>query len=1332
MPYLAADHQHEVSVSDYGVSGEIHATDLSFRSTGRDRRRQDGDGTPDVCDKEVPYEDTPLLVGATLPEHNLFILILAAALLPLLLCRLLFSILTAAFSLLHLFAWQKKGQQGSDTSLNHSTSLGTIAMNLQNDSGENSSDMANSDLAENAELSLQEALRAGQDTFDQFSASQREEDLVCSITSWQNALALCPMGHEIRASILKNLGKLLRSRFDRSGDMGDLEESIRHQQAAISLWPIDHPVRPSSLSQLGNALRTRFNQRGDMADLDESICRYQEALSLYPQGHADRPDCLNNLSCVLGVRFDRNGDKVDLEESARLCQEVLSLLTMSREDESGRPNNLNQILPLKKSSDQGTDPTAEAKVQGSSGEAVSSGPTTGTKATAQWSTANENATRKQPSSGPNTRNEAKSNPFVSGTLGTQWRAWGAYEDSAERFKVSEGDMDIDAIRAVALNNLGNQLGTRFENTRNRVHLEESIRHHQEALSLCPIGSPFRALILHNLGNRLDTRFKQMRNVADLEESVRHHQEALTLHPIGHPNRPTMLNNLGNRLNTRFEQMKNMADLEESVRHHQEAVTLCPIGHPDRAMALTNLGNRLGTRFEQMGNMADLTESIRRHQEVVTLCPTGHPRRWLILNNLAKQLNTQFGRTENMADLEESICHQREALSLHPTGHPNYATMLNNLGKGLITRFEQTGDVADLEESIRHHQEALAMCPIGHPGRASTLTDLGTQLNRRFWQAGNMADLEESIRYQQEALTLRPIGHPDRTSTLNNLGIALSRRFGRTGNIADLEESIQYHMDAANQVLSSLSDRMAGATNWIRTAREHSLASLEDAYSTYMNLLDRSLLLAASSIPDTHTYMVHIRKGGVRAVEDATAYAITKHRLSEAVEISERGRALLFTQLGNYRIPLKDLEDLNKGLADRFRALSTALHRTATSIPDPMTTLPDSGDQVGRRQQMAADWDHTVKEIRQLDGFENFLGVTPFGQLQKAASDGPVILVNISRDNSYALIIPASGVPLSVPLHEATPSAMGALVITLIECTKDDADGPRSNQRLMEMLRDLWAKVVAPIVLQLETTLRLPAGSRIWWMPTSFAWWLPLHAAGPYKSGERNLPDRFISSYTTTLSSLIRSRNGYQPVKLVSGPRVVVIAQAKAEGQYPLPNVDAEVALIRQLPTTVTVVEGENCTRDVVIAGLKDAAWAHFSCHGHQHPTKPFESHFSLRTADAPLTLLDIIQHDLPGAELAVLSACHSASCAPSSMNEPITITAGILFAGFRSAVGTMWAMADEDGLVMAEHFYKHMFRNGPAAVDCRDAAKAVVMGVRELRRREVPLARWINFVHYGI
>ncbi|KAG8980116.1 hypothetical protein FRB93_009659 [Tulasnella sp. JGI-2019a] len=588
----------------------------------------------------------------------------------------------------------------------------------------------------------------------------------------------------------------------------------------------------------------------------------------------------------------------------------------------------------------------------------------------------------------------------------------------------------------------------------------------------------------------------------------------------------------------------------------------------------------------------------------------------------------------------------------------------------------------------------------------------------------MVDLEESIRHHQEALTLRPIGHPDRAKILNNLGTALTQRFMLTGNMADLQESVQHYTNIAHDTLSGLSDRLDGASNWIMVARKNGLESLENAYSAYMDLLDRSLLLSASSIPDSHSHMVRIRRRGLNVTEDATSCAIKKHRLSEAVKIAERGRALLFTQLGSYRTPLDDLEVVNKGLADRLRALSTVLDHSATSLPGIMAI----GDEIARRQKVAADWNCTVKDIRQLDGFRDFLGVPPFANLQEAAAGGPVILINISRDGSYGLIITATQEPLSIPLPEATPHTVVELAKTLIKCTHE-AEGDRG---FMEILRELWALIVAPIVLQLETTLGLPAGSRIWWMPTWHAWWLPLHAAGPYKSGELNLPDRFISSYTTTLSSLIRSRKSYHPVKRAPGPRVLVIAQAKAEGQVPLPNVEAEVTLIRQLPTEVTVVEGGGCTRDAVLASLNNAAWAHFSCHGHQHWTKPFDSHFSLLKADTPLTLLDIIRNDLPRAELAVLSACHSASGDPSTPSESINLAAGIMFAGFRGAVGTMWAMADEDGPVIAEHFYKHMFRNGPEGVDCRDAAKAMVVGVRELRRREVPLARWINFVHYGI
>ncbi|KAG9033764.1 hypothetical protein FRB95_014252 [Tulasnella sp. JGI-2019a] len=1316
-----------------------------------------------------PYEDTLPRVGATLPRRNISDSIIAVALLPLLLCRLFFSILTNAPSLLRLVARHKERQQDG--------------------SGTNPKNDANSDVATvNVELSLQEALTASHDAFDQFLTSQRDEDLEGSIKSWLNALKLCPVSHGIYPSILKNVGKLLRARFDRSGDMGDLDESIRHQQAALSLWPTDDPTRPSALSNLGNALRTRFHQQGDMADLDESVRRYREALSLQPKGHADRPNSLNSLSGVLEIRFHRNGDKADLEESMHLCQEVLSLLTMS---ESNHSHILNQTFPpgnKKRSSNEGTASTAEPKFQGFSGEGVSCGPSGGAAATVKGSTADENSTNKQGSNGTNTRDEAN---FNSGTFDTLWaqsedlKAWG---DTGDRLMASEGEdsEDLEAFirrsrnmlavlpnnhplhldvlqllgmawqirsnqtgdmddveecilhqqeflslclaghphRALTLCTLADELRKRFGETGKIVDLEESICHLQEALTLHPIGHPDRGSTLESLGNLLGMRSGQTGNRVDLEESIGHHQEALTLHPIGHPDRAATLNNLGNGLDARFGQTGNMVDLEESVRHQQEALTLCPIGHPDRALILHNLGNGLETRFGQMGNMVDLEESIRHQQEALTLRPIGHPDRAQSLNNLGTVIVMRFGQTGNMVDLEESIRHQQEALTLHPIGHPDRASTLNNLGNGLETRFGKMEHMVDLEESIRHQQEALTLCPIGHPDRASTLTNLGNGLNVRFGQTGNIADLEQSICHHREAVTLRPIGHQDRAKTFNNLGIALTRRFMLTGNMADLQESVQHYTNIVHETLSGLSDRLTGARNWITTARENGLESLEDAYSAYMDLLDHSLLLSASSIPETHSHMVRIRGRGLNVTEDATSYAIKKHRLSEAVEIAERGRALLFTQLGNYRTRLDDLEVVNNSLADRLRALSTALDHSATSLPGTMTL----GDEIARRQKMAADWDRTLKEIRQLDGFGDFLGVPPFANLQEAATGGPVILINISRDGSYGLIITATQEPLSVPLPEATPDAVVELANTLIKYTRE-AEGDR---RFMGILRELWALIVAPIVLQLETTLGLPAGSRIWWMPTWHAWWLPLHAAGPYKSSELNLPDRFISSYTTTLSSLIRSRNGYHPVKRVSGPRVLVIAQAKAEGQVPLPNVEAEVTLIRQLPTEVAVVEGEDCTRDAVLAGLKNAAWAHFSCHGHQHRTKPFNSHFSLRTADTPLTLLDIIQNDLPRAELAVLSACHSASGDRSTPSESINLAAGIMFAGFRGAIGTMWAMADKDGPVIAEHFYKHMFRNGPEGADCRDAAKAMVMGVRELRRRQVPLARWINFVHYGI
>ena len=75
------------------------------------------------------------------------------------------------------------------------------------------------------------------------------------------------------------------------------------------------------------------------------------------------------------------------------------------------------------------------------------------------------------------------------------------------------------------------------------------------------------------------------------------------------------------------------------------------------------------------------------------------------------------------------------------------------------------------------------------------------------------------------------------------------------------------------------------------------------------------------------------------------------------------------------------------------------------------------------------------------------------------------------------------------------------------------------------------------------------------------------------------------------------------------------------------------------------------------------------------------------------------------------------------------------YCGFRSVIGTMWAMADTDGADLSKHFYKAIFadkadQNGVPYHE--RSARALQTAVQKLRRkRGITVERWVNFVHYG-
>jgi CHAT domain-containing protein len=180
----------------------------------------------------------------------------------------------------------------------------------------------------------------------------------------------------------------------------------------------------------------------------------------------------------------------------------------------------------------------------------------------------------------------------------------------------------------------------------------------------------------------------------------------------------------------------------------------------------------------------------------------------------------------------------------------------------------------------------------------------------------------------------------------------------------------------------------------------------------------------------------------------------------------------------------------------------------------------------------------------------------------------------------------------------------------------------------------------------------------------------------------------------------------------------------------LPHVREELRRIDNLGEFVEVLVGEKANQQTVLSHLQQHTWAHFACHGHQED-EPFLSSFQL-FGNERLALIDLIKARLPNAELAFLSACHSAAVdLRGTPDETIHLAAALQFCGFRSVVGTLWAMADIDGPDVAEDFYRYMFRDSGGGVDFGDSAMALNKATRAMRKRNVAIDRWINFVHIG-
>jgi CHAT domain-containing protein len=193
-----------------------------------------------------------------------------------------------------------------------------------------------------------------------------------------------------------------------------------------------------------------------------------------------------------------------------------------------------------------------------------------------------------------------------------------------------------------------------------------------------------------------------------------------------------------------------------------------------------------------------------------------------------------------------------------------------------------------------------------------------------------------------------------------------------------------------------------------------------------------------------------------------------------------------------------------------------------------------------------------------------------------------------------------------------------------------------------------------------------------------------------------------------------------------------VIQTSAPGAPSIPHTKQELQYIRQRLAghDHVVLEGGAGTKKRVIKGMEECDWLHLACHGTQKPEEPTKS--ALILEDGHLTLEEVIKLNLPNANFAFLSACQTTTSDESLSEEAVHIAGGMLLAGYRGVVATMWSIQAELAPEVADEFYGHIIGDGERP-DPNKAAEALHLSVQKLRRKPgVELIDWIPFVHLGI
>jgi CHAT domain-containing protein len=201
--------------------------------------------------------------------------------------------------------------------------------------------------------------------------------------------------------------------------------------------------------------------------------------------------------------------------------------------------------------------------------------------------------------------------------------------------------------------------------------------------------------------------------------------------------------------------------------------------------------------------------------------------------------------------------------------------------------------------------------------------------------------------------------------------------------------------------------------------------------------------------------------------------------------------------------------------------------------------------------------------------------------------------------------------------------------------------------------------------------------------------LPFHALF---DGAEYLIDRFSVCYAPSASihafCMRKSETG-------TGPALILgVEDANT------PFVHDEVLAVAAAVPGSELLWGVDATETALREKGRHSRLIHVATHGYFRQDNPMFS--AIRLADSRLSLYDLYHMNLP-AELLTLSGCVTGLSVITDAEEPLGLARGLLYAGARSLLLSLWDVDDRSTAGFMTSFYFHLLNKDNKAAALRDA-----------------------------